>query len=49
MSEIAKDAELSREALYRSLLREDAQQRLDTIARVCTALGARLTFENAAA
>jgi probable addiction module antidote protein len=42
MSEIAKAAGLTREALYKAL-RADAQPRFDTVQRVCTALGLRLT------
>ena len=44
MTEIAKAAGLTREALYKAL-RADAQPRFDTIARVCTALGLRLTVQ----
>ena len=44
MTEIAAAAGISREALYKAL-REDAQPRLDTVARVCTALGLRLTVQ----
>lgn len=47
MSEIARAAGLSREALYKAL-RPDAQPRFDTVARVCTALGVRLTAQPAA-
>jgi probable addiction module antidote protein len=42
MSEIARDSGLSREALYRAL-RHGAQPRFDTVARVCDALGVKLT------
>ena len=42
MSEIAAASGLTREALYKAL-RPGAQPRFDTIARVCTALGVRLT------
>ena len=38
MTQVAKDAGLTREALYKAL-RPGAQPRLGTIARVCTALG----------
>jgi len=38
---IAKASGLSREALYKAL-RPDSQPRLDTIQRVCTALGVKL-------
>ena len=46
MSEVAKDAGLTREALYRAL-RPNAKPRFDTINRVCTALGVRLKAEPA--
>jgi probable addiction module antidote protein len=42
MTEIAKASGITREALYRAL-RPGAQPRFDTIQRVCTALGVRLT------
>lgn len=42
MSEIAKASGVTREALYRAL-RADAHPRFDTIQRVVTALGLRLT------
>ncbi len=38
---IAKASGLTREALYKAL-RPDSQPRLDTIQRVCTALGVKL-------
>jgi len=41
MTEIAREAGISREALYRAL-RADAAPRLDTIMKVCKALGCRL-------
>ncbi len=41
MSEIAKASGLTREALYKAL-RPGAQPRLDTVARVCRALGLEL-------
>ena len=44
MTEIAKAAGITREALYRAL-RPDSAPRFDTIARVCTALGVRLVAE----
>lgn len=44
MSEIAKAAGLTREALYKAL-RPDAQPRFDTVSRVCTALGVRLVAQ----
>ena len=46
MTNIAKAAGLTREALYKAL-REDAQPRLDTVMRVCTALGVKLTAQSA--
>ncbi len=42
MTEIAKASGLTREALYKAL-RSDSQPRLDTIQRVCTALGVKLS------
>jgi len=42
MSDVARSAGLSREALYKAL-KPDSQPRLDTIARVCAALGLRLS------
>lgn len=42
MTQIAKDAGITREALYKAL-RPDSQPRLDTILRVCSALGLRIT------
>ena len=44
MSEVAKDAGLTREALYKAL-RPNAKPRFDTINRVCIALGVRLKAE----
>jgi probable addiction module antidote protein len=44
MSEIAKAAGITREALYRAL-RPDSAPRFDTIARVCIALGVRLVAQ----
>ncbi len=41
MSTIARDAGLTREALYRAL-RPGAQPRFDTVARVCHALGLKI-------
>ena len=41
MSQIAKASGITREALYKAL-RPDSQPRLDTIQRVCTALGVKL-------
>jgi probable addiction module antidote protein len=42
MTEVAKAAGIAREALYKAL-RPDAQPRFETIQRVCTALGVKLT------
>ncbi len=44
MAEIASSAGLTREALYKAL-RPGAQPRFETIARVCAAMGMRLTVE----
>jgi len=44
MSQIAKDAGMGREALYKAL-RPGAQPRFDTIARVCKALGVKLVAQ----
>ncbi len=44
MTQIAKDAGIGREALYKAL-RADASPRFDTIARVCKALGVRLVAQ----
>lgn len=44
MSSVAKDAGLSREALYKAL-RPNAKPRFDTINKVCAALGVRLVAE----
>ena len=44
MTEIAKSAGISREALYKAL-RPDSAPRFDTINRVCTALGVRLVAQ----
>lgn len=44
MTQIAKDAGMGREALYKAL-RADAQPRFETIARVCKALGVRLVAQ----
>ncbi len=46
MTQIAEAAGLTREALYKAL-RPGAQPRFDTIARVCTALGLKLTVQPA--
>jgi probable addiction module antidote protein len=42
MAAVAEASGITREALYRAL-RPDAQPRFETIQRVCTALGIRLT------
>lgn len=44
MTEVARAAGLTREALYKAL-RPDSQPRFDTIARVCRALGLKLTTQ----
>lgn len=44
MSEIAKSAGITREALYKAL-RPGSAPRFDTINRVCTALGVRLVVQ----
>ena len=44
MAQIAQDAGIGREALYKAL-RADAQPRFNTIARVCKALGVKLTAQ----
>jgi probable addiction module antidote protein len=41
MTEIAKTAGITREALYKAL-RPDSAPRFDTVSRVCAALGVRL-------
>jgi probable addiction module antidote protein len=46
MSDIAKASGIGREALYKAL-RADAQPRYETISRVCTALGFKLTLKPA--
>ena len=46
MTGIAHSAGIGREALYKAL-RPGAQPRFDTIARVCTALGLKLTVQPA--
>ncbi|WP_446809434.1 addiction module antidote protein [Methylomonas sp. 2BW1-5-20] len=48
MTEIANAAGISREALYKAL-RADAQPRFETIAKVCKALGVKLTAQTRAA
>lgn len=44
MTEIAKSAGITREALYKAL-RPDSEPRFDTINRVCAALGVRLVAQ----
>ena len=44
MTEIAKAAGITREALYKAL-RPDAHPRFETITRVCNALGVRLVVQ----
>src|SRR3974390_2199977 len=44
MTEIAKAAGLTREALYKAL-RPGSEPRFDTVSRVCTALGVRLVAQ----
>ena len=44
MTEIAKAAGITREALYKAL-RPGAQPRFDTVSRVCMALGVRLVVQ----
>jgi probable addiction module antidote protein len=44
MSEIAKTAGITREALYKAL-RPDSAPRFDTVSRVCAALGVRLVAQ----
>ena len=44
MSEIAKAAGITREALYKAL-RPDSAPRFETVSRVCAALGVRLVVQ----
>ena len=44
MTEIAKSAGITREALYKAL-RLDSEPRFDTVTRVCSALGVRLVAQ----
>ncbi len=44
MTEIARSAGLSREALYRAL-RPNAHPRFETVAKVCSALGVKLVAQ----
>ncbi len=44
MTEIAKSAGITREALYKAL-RADSAPRFDTVSRVCEALGVRLVAQ----
>lgn len=46
MTEIAKSAGITREALYKAL-RPDSSPRFDTVNRVCAALGVRLVAQAA--
>jgi probable addiction module antidote protein len=46
MSEIAKAAGITREALYKAL-RAGSEPRFDTVSRVCAALGVRLVAQPA--
>jgi probable addiction module antidote protein len=46
MTEIAKKSGIAREALYKAL-RPNAQPRFETIAKVCAALGLKLTVARA--
>jgi probable addiction module antidote protein len=44
MTEVAKKAGITREALYKAL-RPDSAPRFDTVSRVCAALGVRLVAQ----
>jgi probable addiction module antidote protein len=44
MTEIAKTAGITREALYKAL-RPDSAPRFETVSRVCAALGVRLVAQ----
>ena len=44
MTEVARAAGLTREALYKAL-RPNSKPRFDTVARVCRALGLKLTTQ----
>ena len=44
MSQVAKDSGIAREALYKAL-RPGSEPRLETISRVCSALGVRLVAQ----
>lgn len=46
MTQVAKDAGLAREALYKAL-RPGAQPRFETIQRVCAALGVKICIQPA--
>ena len=46
MTEIARSAGITREALYKAL-RRDSAPRFDTVRRVCAALGVRLVVQPA--
>ena len=45
MTEVAKDAGLTREALYKAL-RPNSSPRFDTISRVCQSLGVKLVVQS---
>jgi len=44
MTQVAEDSGVSREALYRAL-KKDKKPRFETVSKVCTALGLRLTVQ----
>jgi len=44
MAQVAEDSGISREALYRAL-KKDKKPRFETVSKVCTALGLRLTVQ----
>jgi len=44
MTQVAEDSGISREALYRAL-KKDKKPRFETVSKVCTALGLRLTVQ----
>lgn len=46
MTEVARASGITREALYKAL-KPDAQPRFDTISRVCTALGLKISVGRA--
>ncbi len=45
MTQVAKDAGITREALYKAL-RQNSEPRFETIQRVCTALGVQLVAQS---